>query len=219
VPFVIGAIVVTVGVIVALVVIMGSGKGGSGAETIHHDIAQEVLTGPPGPEQIPLEQGPLLAPAPTNSTGATVDGIQCNPNEQAIYHVHTHLTVFVDGVLRPLPPGIGIVQPTAANSANGPFYSASNCYYWLHVHAQDGIIHIESPTVQSYSLGQFFDLWGQPLGAGRVATEGGTLTVYVDGTLYTGDPRAILLGSREDIQIDVGTVVPPKRVNWGPSSL
>ena len=219
VPLVIGAIVVTVGVVVALVIIMGGGKSGSGALAVHHDSATQLLAGVAGPEGIPLEQGAVLAPAPAGSTGPVVDGISCDPSEQAVYHVHTHLSVFVNGVLRPLPPGIGIVQPVAAQSGGVPFYSASQCYYWLHVHAQDGIIHIESPTVQTYTLGQFFDLWGQPLGAGRVATEGGNITVYVDGTLYTGDPRGIRLGSREDIQIDVGTVVPPMRVDWSKSQL
>jgi hypothetical protein len=48
---------------------------------------------------------------------------------------------------------VGIVSPVAQATAEGPFYEATQCYYWLHVHAQDGIIHIESPTVRAYSLG------------------------------------------------------------------
>ena len=206
--------------VIALVVTLGGGKGSSsGATTIHRDVAAQILSGPQGPEGIPLEQRTLLAPTPTGSTGDTIDGIGCDPSEQAVYHVHTHLAVYVDGVLRPIAPGIGIVQPEASQSTAGPFYGASTCYYWLHVHAQDGVIHIESPTVQSYTLGQFFDLWDQPLAASRVGTAGGTVTVFVDGQLHRGDPRAIRLGSQEDIQIDVGTVVPPMRVDWSRSQL
>jgi len=102
----------------------------------------------------------------------------------------------------------------------GPFYEATTCYYWLHVHVQDGVIHIESPTVRTYTLGQFFDIWRQPLGPDRVAGATGPLTTFVNGRFYRGDPRSIVLGSREDIQIDVGTpVVAPQRVDWSGTRL
>ena len=173
-----------------------------------------------GPEGIPLETGTPLAPASTSATGQTVDGIHCDTSEQAAYHIHTHLSVYVDGQQRPLPAGVGIVEPESQQTTAGPFDGASHCYYWLHVHAQDGVIHIESPTTASYTLGQFFDLWGQPLGAGRVGPATGTLTVFVDGRPYGGDPRTIVLGSRRDIQIDVGAPGPaPKAVDWSRSQL
>ncbi len=94
-----------------------------------------------------------------------VDGIQCAPLEQLAYHIHVHLQVYVDGHPRYLPPAIGMIHPVAQQTANGPFYGAGKCYYWLHVHAGDGIIHIESPTQKIYTLGDFFDEWRQPLTA------------------------------------------------------
>ncbi len=82
------------------------------------------------------------------------------------------------------------------------------------------MIHIESPAQQSYTLGQFFDLWGQPLSPNQVGPATGPLTVYVNGRPYSGNPRDIPLGSREDIQIDVGTpTVPPVPVDWTATSL
>ncbi|MCU1489846.1 MAG: hypothetical protein JWM85_1251 [Acidimicrobiaceae bacterium] len=182
--------------------------------------ALAVVSGPAGPEGVPLEAGQVLAPATNVGGGATVDGVQCNSAEQVVYHVHTHLAVFVNGVLRPLPAGIGIVQPVASQTPEGPFDAASNCYYWLHVHAQDGVIHIESPSQRSYTLGQFFDIWGQPLGTHEVGPVQGTLHVFVNGRAYKGDPRAIQLGSHEDVQIDVGSpVVAPQRVDWAATQL
>lgn len=174
------------------------------------------MPGPPGPEGVPLETGRLLAPVTTTSQGGRVDGISCSTNEQVAYHVHTHLAVYVDGRLRPLPAGIGMVEPAIYElTKDGPFYAATHCYYWLHVHAQDGVIHIESPTRRRYSLGDFFDIWRQPLGPGRVAGARGPLTVFVDGRRSHGNPRAILLGSHEDVQIDVGRpVVRPYTVDW-----
>ena len=87
------------------------------------------------------------------------------------------------------------------------------------MHAQDGVIHVESPTTRTYTLGQFFAIWGQPLSKTQVGPATGTLTVFVNGKPYTGDPAAITLGSREDIQIDVGTPVPFKAVDWSKSQL
>jgi hypothetical protein len=182
--------------------------------------AIQTVSGPTGPEAVPLEEGPVLAPAATSATGQPVDGVQCNSSEQVAYHVHTHLSIYVDGQLRPVPAGIGIVLPLVQTTANGAFDTGSQCYYWLHVHAQDGVIHIESPAGHSYTLGQFFDLWRQPLGTRQVGPSTGVLTIFVDGRPYHGDPRAIPLGSHQDIQLDVGTpVVSPKGVNWSATSL
>lgn len=178
-----------------------------------------VLTGPPGPEGIVLETGTPLAPAATPADGKPVNGIQCNSSEQVAYHIHTHLAIYVNGTLRPVPGGIGIVEPEAQQTPEGPFYGATQCYYWLHVHAQDGIIHIESPTTAKYTLGDFFAEWGQPLTATRVGPATGTVTAFVNEQLYKGDPADIPLGSREDVQLDVGSSVPPMRVDWSKSQL
>lgn len=183
------------------------------------DAAAATLTGPAGPEVIPLEQGTVLAPANTAADGQTVDGIRCESNEQVAYHIHTHLTVYVNGALRPLPAGVGIVKPVAQQTPNGVFYEASQCYYWLHVHAQDGIIHVEAPSQTTYTLGQFFAIWRQPLTTTQVGPAHGTVTAYVDGVRYSGDPAAIPLRSHEDVQLDVGKVVAPKKVDWSHSQL
>ena len=182
--------------------------------------AKVAPTAPMGPEGMPIETGALVAPASTSATGPTVDGIQCNASEQVAYHVHTHLSVYVNGRLRPVPAGVGIVEPVADQTVAGAFDEASRCYYWLHVHAQDGVIHIESPTSSTYTLGQFFAIWGQPLTDHQVGPATGTVTVFVDGARYVGDPRAITLGSHRAIQLDVGSPAPPaKAVDWSRSTL
>ena len=191
-----------------------TGSKGHGSPSGASDAASATLTGPAGPEGIPLEEGAVLASASTAADGQTVDGIQCQSNEQVAYHIHTHLTVYVNGALRPIPAGIGIVKPVAQQTPNGTFYEASQCYYWLHVHAQDGVIHVEAPNQTTYTLGQFFAIWRQPLTSTRVGPAQGTVTAYVNGVRYSGDPASITLGSHEDVQVDVGTVVAPKKVDW-----
>ncbi|MGH9079103.1 MAG: hypothetical protein ACRDYE_03290, partial [Acidimicrobiales bacterium] len=207
--------------VLAGVLITGSSSGVAKAEPPASSPAPgPTPSTPTGPEGIPLEEGTPLAPISSAVTGQTVDSIQCNSDEQVVYHVHTHLAVYVEGALRPLPAGIGIVSPIAEQTTDGAFDAASRCYYWLHVHAQDGVIHIESPSQQSYTLGQFFDIWGQPLSTDQIGPVTGALTVFVNGEPYEGDPRAIPLGSHESIQVDVGTPqVPPAPVDWAAASL
>ncbi|MBV9039557.1 MAG: hypothetical protein JOZ68_01025 [Acidimicrobiia bacterium] len=215
-----GVLLVIVAIAVGIAVALSGGSSGSSPTRVHTDVATATVGGPTGPEGIPLQSGAVLAPETTSAAGQIVDGIHCNTTEQVAYHVHAHLSVYVNGQLRPIPPGIGIVQPVASQAANGPLYGASICYYWLHVHAQDGVIHIESPSIRRYTLGNFFDIWGQQLSTDQVDSASGPLTVFVDGRPYRGDPRAIPLESHEDIQIDVGNpAVPPQKVDWSGTSL
>jgi hypothetical protein len=159
----------------------------------------------PGPERVPLESGAPLASASSTLQGTTVNGIQCAPIEQLAYHIHAHLQVYVDGSPRVLPAAIGLVGPVAQQTPAGPFYGARGCYYWLHTHAADGIIHIESPTQRIYTLGNFFDEWHQPLSATQVAGAGGPVVAFVNGKRFTGSPGSIPLDPHGVIQLDVGS--------------
>jgi hypothetical protein len=177
--------------------------------------AASPSTAKPGPERIPLEAGPALAPASSTTPGTPVDGIQCAPLEQLAYHIHAHLQVFVQGQSRSLPAAIGLLGPVAEETPAGPFYGAQQCYYWLHTHASDGVIHIESPTARVYTLGNFFDEWRQPLSSDQVASATGKVTAFVNGRLFTRTPRDIPLQPHAVIQLDVGSpVIPFHPVSW-----
>jgi hypothetical protein len=167
-----------------------------------------------------LELGSALAPASSTTPGTTVDGIQCAPIEQLAYHIHAHLKVYVDGQPRQLPAAIGLIGPVAQQSPNGTFYGAQKCYYWLHTHAADGIIHIESPTARIYTLGNFFDEWGQPLRANQVGPATGKVTAFLNGKPWTRSLRAIPLQPHAVVQLDVGAPsVPFQAVSFGNSGL
>jgi hypothetical protein len=174
----------------------------------------------PGPETIPLEQGPELAPASTTSPGNTVDGIQCAPIEQLAYHIHAHLQVYVGGQPRTLPGAIGLLGPVAQDTAYGPFYGAQRCYYWLHTHTSDGVIHVESPTQRVYTLGDFFNEWRQPLSSHQVASASGPVTAFVNGKRWTASPTSIPLLPHAVIQLDVGSpLVPFQSISFAGSGL
>lgn len=117
------------------------------------------------------------------------------PMEGAVMHIHQHLDIFVDGKPVAIPAGIGIAQ--------GVGFSP------IHVHDTTGVIHVESPTIEKFTLGQFFDVWGVKFTTtcigGYCADSTKSLRVYVNGTLYSGDPRLLELAQHQEIAIAYGT--------------
>ena len=176
--------------------------------------------GPTGPESVPIPRAKPLAAAGWLTLGQTVDGINCQPLEQLSYHIHSHLTLFVDGSARAIPYGIGIAPPrNGLTTPQGFFVTGGACFAWLHTHASDGIIHIESPTPKTYTLGDFFDIWHQPLGPSRVGPAKGHVTAFFDGKVYDGNPRTIPLRKHSQIQLDVGRpLIAPETITF-PSGL
>ena len=160
---------------------------------------------------------PLLASTAAEATGATVDGMECAAREYLLFHIHAHLAVFVDGVRRTIPRAIGIPRPRQiTDSDQGPFVVGDRCYYRMHSHTADGVIHIESPVQRTYTLGDYFDIWRQPLGPGRVGPASGPVVVYVNGRRFHGDPRSAPLTAQALVQVDVGIDVPPQGFTFPP---
>ena len=155
---------------------------------------------------MPIPLAKVLAPTGSPGLGKSVDRITCQTNEQVLFHIHAHLTIFVDGKVRSVPYGIGIAPPLSGqNMPSGAFVTGGKCFSWLHTHAADGIIHIESPIKRTYTLGNFFDVWGQPLSSSQAGPAHGKVTAFVDGFLFKGNPRQIPLLAQAQIQLEVGT--------------
>ncbi len=172
---------------------------------------------PAGPEGVPIAQVPDLASAGTTATGTPVDGITCRTsNNQVVkYHIHVHLAVYVKGQERRLPAGVGIPAPQLhEHLSDGLFIDngVNSCLYWLHDHAYDDIIHVESPYKHTFTLGQFFDIWRQPLGPDQVGPAKGHVVAFVNGTQFNGNPKDVPLLPHAVVQLDVGTPVVPFHV-------
>ena len=196
-----------------------AGAGTSSAAT-STATASSTTSGPQvGFEAVPLEQGPDLASASTTQPTA-VDGIQCKPSEQLAYHIHAHLAVFDNGRLYALPGGIGIPGSQDEQSQYGPVAVGGQCYFWLHTHTADGVIHIESPLRSIFTLGDFFDVWRQPLTPDRIAGLHGKVSAFVNGKPWHKSVRAIPLLPHADIQLEIGEPIPPiVTVNWKKTGL
>jgi hypothetical protein len=164
-----------------------------------------AAAGPYGPEGVPIPEGPTLARTRVVTPGEQVDGIACQASEQVLFHIHAHVAILVRGLPRQVPAGIGIAPPyRVAETPHGAFVAGAACFMWLHTHAADGIIHTESPVKRTYTLGDFFDIWGQPLARNQVGPAHGPVTALFNGRVFTGNPRRIPLLAHAQIQLEVG---------------
>lgn len=112
-----------------------------------------------------------------------VDGIYCDTLEQTVYHIHAHVSIYINGKLSSVPQYVGIA-------------SDGSCYYWLHTHDSSGVIHIESPDQHTYTFGNFLDEWSAHFSSLGYPAELDFTTgwkVWVNGQPYTGSFRNIPL--------------------------
>jgi hypothetical protein len=148
----------------------------------------------------------------TGGQGNPVNGVPCAP-ANLTYNLFTHLAIYNDGAQIMIPGKAGIVRDANNNLV---------CVYHVHTHTDDhsGRIHVENAVATSYTLGQFFAIWGMPLTTTDVAgITGKTLSMYIidGGTVsqFTGDPATIELRSHRHIALVLGTPVTElKNYNW-----
>ncbi len=128
-----------------------------------------------------------------------VIGLPAMPKEEFVQHIHQHLTISVHGSAVTIPAGIGINQFERYISP-------------IHTHDSSGTIHIESGTTDTFTLGQFFDVWGVRLTAdcigGYCRKAGEHLQVIADGAPVK-DPRALPLHDKQEIEIHFEAVAAP----------
>jgi hypothetical protein len=136
-------------------------------------------------------------------------GLHALPTEGLRVHIHEHLDVVVNGKLYRVPALIGINVPQRFIAE-------------LHTHDQSGIVHVESPTVRTFTLGNFFDVWGLRFSSrclgGYCANGARHVNVWVNGKRVRTDPRKILLLSHQEIVVAYGTLASIKPLGPIPAS-
>jgi hypothetical protein len=145
------------------------------------------------------QESSLQAFSSLSSTNAPViNDISCDTMEHFTMHIHAHLDIFINGEAYPIPSNIGIIP--------------NQCIYWLHTHDDTGVIHIESPENRTFTLGEFFDIWGENLSNSQIFDntvgegDNNTLNVYVNGKqVDTGtDFRKISINAHDEIALIYG---------------
>ncbi|HEU0028753.1 MAG TPA: hypothetical protein VFQ25_16730 [Ktedonobacterales bacterium] len=132
------------------------------------------------------------------ATGQAVDGLTCLPQQGGAMHTHQYLELYINGQRVNANPGIGLVD-------------SANCLYPLHVHDKEAnIIHVESSVQGTFTLGQFFDIWGVNLSSAQVGSykvdSSHKLVIEIfdaNGkmTTYTGNPHDLALQERQTISV------------------
>ncbi|GHO80897.1 hypothetical protein KSD_86680 [Ktedonobacter sp. SOSP1-85] len=136
----------------------------------------------------------------------SVNGIACQGNEQLDYHIHAHLSIYINGQQVQVPQSIGIA-------------SDNSCIYWLHTHDTSGILHIESPKTKTYALGDFFQIWHgrfPELQYPAQLSQTSGWTVYVNGKQYNGDINSVPLNAHALITLAYNSpgITPDTTYNW-----
>lgn len=170
--------------VVVVVALMGGGGGAAAAVTV---------TG--GKPFVSAVGGPFTAAQP-------VDGVGCGPTEGQTEHIHQHLEVIVDGKTQTIPPYIG-------------FEVNKGCLYWIHRHNDyPGVIHVEAPVQDTFTLGAFLDIWS--VTPDTIVFQGGP-TIHVDKallhTIETRQPSVVAVnghpysGDIRKIPLQVHTMI------------
>jgi uncharacterized C2H2 Zn-finger protein len=130
----------------------------------------------------------------SNVMSNVIPGVQCEPLEGTMFHIHAHLDLFVNEKIVTIPAGIGI--------------KPNECLYWIHTHDTSGVIHIESPQQMRFTLSQFIEVWDNTAGIspkfGELTNDNKDLKIFVNGTEIHDTYDKIVLSSHDEIVIVSG---------------
>jgi hypothetical protein len=146
--------------------------------------------------------GELATEAPWAANGnqaqARAEAIGLPPESPVVMHEHANLQIFVHGEAQPTPTDIGI------DTSDDPAYVAS-----LHTHDDTGTVHMESSVSRTFTVGEFFDVWGvrlSPSCMGAYCNDADNrLQVFVDGEEVSEEIRDVALNDQLVIVITYGT--------------
>ncbi len=134
--------------------------------------------------------------------------MRCEPSAPVSSLAHVEL--YADDHVVLVPAGIGVAPPARRE---GAYVRGGRCMYPLHTLEPTGLVLLAPGPART--LGELFDVWGQPLGrhslAGFRSTRRGQVSVFIDGVLWRGDPAAAPLNPGSQLTIELGRAVPPHR--------
>jgi hypothetical protein len=163
-------------------------------------------------------------PAPSDPlVRARAAGLVAARKESFVYHIHAHLSVFVNGSSVVVPSGLGIdIHDPGVKHAplqgggtgyGGISLCAKACISPLHTHDLSGVVHVEATEKHDFKLGQFFTEWGVRLDSscvGGYCAPAAKIATFVNGKQQQGNPADIVFTNHEEIAIVIGT--PPPQI-------
>ncbi len=163
-----------------------------------HNTVSLVEHTPPVLEGMQTSSAPWIAELRYLHQRLDAIGLPALAEEGQALHIHQHIDIFIDGKPVAVPKDIGV-------------HEAERFISPIHIHDDTAVIHIESPVIESFTLGQFFDVWGVLFTKNSIGSyhdqDDKTLKVFVNGSEIQTDPRLIHLENHQEIVITYGTDV------------
>jgi hypothetical protein len=158
---------------------------------------------PPDVKPWPIGAEPgyrLPAAPPLVRAGRPVHGFSCRRGGERF---GVHIELFARRQVVIVPAGIGVARPFRTSFSR---VRPGGCTYPLRTLDPTGVIEVGAPA----TLGDFFRIWGQPLGIRRIAgfRARDRVLAFVGGRRWLGDPRAIPLRRHAQIVVELGGYVP-----------
>jgi hypothetical protein len=201
---------------IALVLALGLGGCGGGDPSAHSSATGRL---PPDYVPVPVGPGPRYRPALRSArvrAANPVGGLRCAPRLGRRFGAH--LELFAHQRVVAIPAGIGLTPPLILD---GGVVRRARCYYPALTADPTGVIKLSPGS--STTLGELFDLWGQPLGprvmAGFRAPAPSPVTAFVNGRRWRANPRAIPLSHHARITLELASHILPHRVYLFPPGL
>ena len=105
----------------------------------------------------------------SNQCSLPAKDINIESHQNLALHIHSDLTIIINGISQTIPANIGI---------------APNIMRPLHTHDLSGEVHNEGPCVRSFTLGEFFEIWGKQFNKQCIfdnCISNGSLSMSVNG--------------------------------------
>ena len=146
------------------------------------------------PVPTPIGVGPRFHPPaapPAVSAARPVGSLRCRTILQL---QRAHIEVFARGRVLIVPAEIGVSR-------------ARVCTYPVRTSAPTGVVEFDAS--KGLTVGSFFRIWGQRLGADRLLSFRGPVRGYVRGNRWRAPVRSIPLRRHAEIVLEVGPYIPP----------
>jgi hypothetical protein len=142
------------------------------------------------PIPTPIGFGPRYQLAP----GPPYAGVRlaCSPANTTKHAEQAHVELFANKLVLLLPKAIG---------------AGDGCTYAVRTSEPTGVVDF-IPAAKP-TLGDLFDVWGQPLSTRGFAGFRGAVSAWVGGRRWHGDVRGIPLRRHAEIVVEVGGYIPP----------
>jgi hypothetical protein len=162
------------------------------------------------PIATPIGVGPLFHPRAAGEAVLRAHAIGSHRCLGAVKRDGVHVELFARARVVIVPAGIGVAAPRVQA---GAYVEPRGCSYAARTLEPTGVI--ETRRGSQLTLGDAFQIWGQPLSQTRLAgfatTRSAPVRAYVGGRRWHGPLRSIPLRRHAQIVLEVGRYIPPHR--------